>query len=244
MGSVGAQPFLQICSIGFRSGLWLGHSSTFTEWSWSHSFHISAVCLGLSCWQMNCRPSLTSRALEQVFFQDVSVHCCIHLYLNPDLSPSSCRWKTSHSMMLPPPCVAMLHLRDGIGQVISSAWFPPNITLGIHAKEFHLVLIGTFKAADIVLYPSQICASRQSCLGGLQTIPWTSCLICGLTCTVTCGTFYRQVCAFPKHVQSTELTTGWLQLSCRNKDDQWKQNALELNFEPDHKGCEYFSLKI
>ena len=68
---------LQRCSIGFKSGLWLGHSRTFTELSWSHSFDILAVCLGsLSCWKMNRRPSLRSRALlEQVFIQDVSVHC-------------------------------------------------------------------------------------------------------------------------------------------------------------------------
>jgi hypothetical protein len=47
-------------------------------------------------------------------------------------------------------------------------------------------------------------------------------LVFALTCTVNCGTLYRQVCAFPNHVQS----------SCRNiKDDQWKQDAPELNFE-------------
>ena len=62
----------------------------------------------------------------------------------------------------------------------------------------------------------QICSSRQSCLGGLQAIPLTSCLVCALTCTVNCGTLYRQVCAFPNHVQSTEFTTGGLQLCCRN----------------------------
>ena len=34
----------------------------------------------------------------------------------------------------------MLHCRDGIGLVISGAWFPPNMTPGIHAKEFNLCL--------------------------------------------------------------------------------------------------------
>ena len=62
----------------------------------------------------------------------------------------------------------------------------------------------------------QDCPEEQICLRGLQTIPLTSCLICALTCTVNCGTLYRQVCAFPNHVQSTEFTTGGLQLSCRN----------------------------
>jgi hypothetical protein len=32
----------------------------------------------------------------------------------------------------------MLHRRDGIGQVMSWAWFPPDVTLGIQAKEFNL----------------------------------------------------------------------------------------------------------
>ncbi len=41
-------------------------------------------------------------------------------------------------------------------------------------------------------------------------------LVCALTCTVNCGILYRQVCAFPNHVQSTEFTTGGLQSSCRN----------------------------
>ncbi len=34
---------LQRCSIGFKSGLWLGHSRTVTELLWSHSFVILAV---------------------------------------------------------------------------------------------------------------------------------------------------------------------------------------------------------
>ena len=33
-------------------------------------------------------------------------------------------------------------------------------------------------------------------------------LVFALTCTVVCRTLYRQVCAFPNHVQSIELTTG------------------------------------
>jgi hypothetical protein len=41
-------------------------------------------------------------------------------------------------------------------------------------------------------------------------------LVFVLTCTVNCGILYRQVCAFPKHVQSIEFTTGYCQSSCRN----------------------------
>ena len=46
----------------------------------------------------------------------------------------------------------------------------------------------------------------------------------------TMGLLYRQVCAFPNHVQPIEFTKGGIQSSCRNiKDDQWKQDALVLN---------------
>jgi hypothetical protein len=55
-------------------------------------------------------------------------------------------------------------------------------------------------------------------------------LVFALTCTVNYGSLYKQVCAFPKHVQSIEFTTGGLQSTCRNiKDDQWKQDAPELS---------------
>uniref|UniRef100_A0A0E9XPA3 Uncharacterized protein n=1 Tax=Anguilla anguilla TaxID=7936 RepID=A0A0E9XPA3_ANGAN len=35
----------------------------------------------------------------------------------------------------------MLHRRDGIGPVMSGAWFPPDVTLGIVAKEFNFSFI-------------------------------------------------------------------------------------------------------
>ena len=35
----------------------------------------------------------------------------------------------------------MLHRRDGIGQLMSGAWFPPDVTLGIQAKELNLGFI-------------------------------------------------------------------------------------------------------
>jgi hypothetical protein len=37
--------------------------------------------------------------------------------------------------------------------------------------------------------------------------------VVALTCTVNCGTLYRQVCASSNHVQSIEFTTGGLQSS-------------------------------
>jgi hypothetical protein len=32
---------------------------------------------------------------EQVFIKHLSILCSVHLSLNPDLTPSPCRWKTS-----------------------------------------------------------------------------------------------------------------------------------------------------
>ena len=54
-------------------------------------------------------------------------------------------------------------------------------------------------------------------------------LVLALTCTVNCGTLYRQVCAFPNHVQSIEFTTGWLQLSCRNSSRMINGNRMHLS---------------
>jgi len=66
---------LQRCSIGFKSGLWLGHSRTATEFMWSHSFVVLAVCLGsLSCWKVNLWPSLRSRALCKRFLSRISLY--------------------------------------------------------------------------------------------------------------------------------------------------------------------------
>ena len=52
-------------------------------------------------------------------------------------------------------------------------------------------------------------------------------LVFALTCTVNCGTLYRQVCAFPHHVQSIEFTTGGLQSSCRNSS--WMINGNRMH---------------
>ena len=49
---------LQRCLIGFKSGLWLGHSRTFTE-SLSHSCIVLAMCLGslsLASWRSAFNP--------------------------------------------------------------------------------------------------------------------------------------------------------------------------------------------
>ena len=51
-------------------------------------------------------------------------------------------------------------------------------------------------------------------------------LVFALTCTVNCGTLYRQVCAFTNHVQSIEFTTGGLETS----QGRWTGCTLSFNF--------------
>ena len=86
---------------------------------------------------------------------------------------------------------------------------------------FHLrileatVFLGTFNTADIFWYPSpDLCLdtilSRSSTDNSFNLV-----LVFALSCTVNCGTLYRQLCAFPNHVQSINFTTSRLQSSCR-----------------------------
>ena len=67
----------------------------------------------------------------------------------------------------------------------------------------------------------QICASTQSCLGAHG-------LVLALTCTVNCGTLYRQVCTFPNHVDSMEFTTGGLQSGSTNISRMINGNRTHL----------------
>jgi hypothetical protein len=54
-------------------------------------------------------------------------------------------------------------------------------------------------------------------------------LVFALTCSVNCGTLYRQVCAFLNHVQSIEFTKGELQSSCRNISRMINENRMHLS---------------
>ncbi len=130
---------LQRCSIGFKSGLWLGHSRTVTELLWSHSFVILAVCLGsLSCWKVNLRPSLRSWALWRRFSSRISLYLAAFIFPSIATSrpvPAAEKHPTAWC------CTTMLHCWDCIGQVMSSAWFSPHIPLRIKAKKFYLGLI-------------------------------------------------------------------------------------------------------
>ena len=110
---------LQRCSIGFKSGLWLGHSRTFTELSWSH-FDILAVCLGsLSCWKMNLTP-VWSRALWSRFSSRMSLYTAAFILPSIRTSlPVPAAEQHPHSMMLPPPCFT-------VGMVLAWWWAVPG----------------------------------------------------------------------------------------------------------------------
>jgi hypothetical protein len=54
-------------------------------------------------------------------------------------------------------------------------------------------------------------------------------LVFALTCAVNYGTLYRQVCAFPNHVQSIEFTTGGLQWSSRNISRMINGNKMHMS---------------
>lgn len=75
-------------SIGSKSGLWRGHSSTFTKLSISHSWVVLAVCLGWSS-HWKSKPSTQFEVLSALD-QDISVFCCIQLSFYPDQFPM--RW--------------------------------------------------------------------------------------------------------------------------------------------------------
>ena len=75
-------------------------------------------------------PSPQSEVLSRLSSR-ISVLCYVHLSLDPNLSPSRCCGKTSpqHDS-----ATTMLHRREG-------ASFPPDVTIGIQAKEFNLGFI-------------------------------------------------------------------------------------------------------
>lgn len=124
----------QSCSIRFKSGLLLGHSRAFTESSQRNSFVIFALCLAsLSCWKANLHPNLRTRVLGNRLSSVFSLYIAAFIFLSTLTSllvPAI--EKHPHSMMLPPPFCTLGNYN---GQVTSCAWFHPDITLGIQAKE-------------------------------------------------------------------------------------------------------------
>jgi hypothetical protein len=89
------------------------------------------------------------------------------------------------------------------------------------------VFLGTFNTAEMFWYPSpDLCLN--TILSRRQFLRPHG-FVFALTCTVNCGTLYRQVCAFPSIFQSIEFTTGGLQSSCRNISRMTKGNRMHLS---------------
>jgi hypothetical protein len=67
-------------------------------------------------------------------------------------------------------------------------------------------------------------------------------IVSALTCTVNCGTLYRQVCFLLNHVQTIELATSGLQSSCTDVSRMIKGNWMHLSsiWSVIAKRCEYF----
>ena len=133
------ESFHRLLSIGFKAGLWLGHSRTFTFLFWSHSIGDLAVWLGsLSCWNVNLHCSLRSFAL---WSRSSRIHQylapIIIIFLYPYKYPSPCHWKTSPKHDV---ATIRLHGRDGVRWVISCARFLPDVVLCIQPKELNFRL--------------------------------------------------------------------------------------------------------
>ena len=112
--------------------------------------------------------------------------------------------------------------RTALGRVL----VVPNF---IHLRMMEAtVFLGTFNGSDffLVAFPRSVPRDFPvSELYGQFLRPHG--LFFALACTVNCGTLYRQVCAFPNHVKSIELTTGGLQSSCRSISRRINGNRMD-----------------
>lgn len=113
MGRVGAC-FLQRCSIRYNSGLKFGYSRTVTEWFWHQSSGILPLCLDcvlIGRWTFPQR----SRPLWDRLLSRIPLYFTTFIFTK---SPNFCCRKTSPQ---DDAAIIMLHCRNGIGQVMSSA---------------------------------------------------------------------------------------------------------------------------
>ena len=145
---------LQKCLIGFKSGLWLGHSRTFRNLSLSYSCVVLAVCLGLlSCWKVNLHPSLRSWTLWSRFSSRIS------LYIAPFIFPSiltslhvPAAEKHPHSMILRPPCFSV-----GMVSGLLQMWcmtFRPKSSIFLSSYQRILFLMVWESLGAFLLTPS------------------------------------------------------------------------------------------
>ena len=127
-------------SMGFKSGLWLGHSLSFIELSSNHSLVIIAVCLGTDlCGTVNRQPSRRSWAIWSRFSSLYNARFIFPtIKTRPPLPAAEIH---PHNMMLPPPCFTVGMVICQVMSVASTAWFPPDVMLGIQAKNLYFGFI-------------------------------------------------------------------------------------------------------
>lgn len=127
-------------SIGFKSGDWLGHSSSFIFFLWNQLRVSLAVCLGsLSCW--NVHPRFIFIILvdgSRYFIKNVSAHFSIHPSFNYVKFASTVCWKAAPHHDVP---TSKLHCWYGVFRVMCSAICPPNMVCIMASKEFNFALI-------------------------------------------------------------------------------------------------------
>ncbi len=95
------------CSIGFRSGVMVGQSITFTLSFFSQAVVVLEVCLGsLSCWNTALRPSLRREGIMLCF----SISQYMLVFMVPLMncsSPVPAALMHPQTMTLPPPCLTV-----------------------------------------------------------------------------------------------------------------------------------------
>ena len=122
------------------------------------------------------------------------------------------------------PWLLRLARRPALGRVLVVSNF-------FHLRMMEATMfLGTFKSCrnDFIPFPRSVPWHNPVSEIYGQFL-WPRGLAFALTRTVNCGTLYRQLCAFPNHVQSTEFTTGGLQSSWRNISRMINGNRMHLS---------------
>ena len=105
----------------------------------------------------------------------------------------------------------MIHRWDSIGQVMSGAWFPPDMTLRIEAKQFNL---GFIRPENLVSHSLRVQAgfpvsvTEERLLSGFSAIKPRSVECCSDGCAI--GSFFHLHTGSPELIQSDHRVLGHL----------------------------------
>ncbi len=123
-----------------------------------------------------------------------------------------------------PYCVRLLQAHFAFGMVVCR-WWAELVSFKHDSQNWF-----SSDQRILFLYPSSdLCLKYNPVSAVCRHFLELHGLVCALICIVNCGTLYRQVCAFPNHVQSTEFTTGGLQSSYRNISRMISGNRMHLS---------------